>query len=121
MNKGSKTWVFPDGDLPQPGDKEPFGHEALIILNINDQDTKIELDFYFEDGEPVKNITVAIKAERVKCFRLNDPIGDPSYQVPFGQYALVLRSEFPVIAQIGRMDITQPNLAYYTTMGHSLD
>ena len=121
MQKGSKTWVFPDGDIPQPGDKEPFGHESLVILNMNDKDTKVEFDIYFDNAEPVKNITATIKAERVRCFRTNEPLGDQKYQVPFGQYSLVVRSELPVIAQMGRMDVTQPNLAYYTKMGHALD
>lgn len=121
MKKGSKAWVFPDGDIPQAGHQEPFGHESLVILNMNEHDTKVEFDIYFDSAEPVKNITAIIKAERVRCFRVDKPIGDQHYQIPFGQYSLVVRSELPVIAQIGRMDVTQPNLAYYTTMGHPLD
>ena len=121
MKTGSRTWVFPDGDLPQPGDTEPFGHESLVILNMNDRDTKVEFDVYFDKADPVKKLTAVIKAERVRCFRTNEPIGDQKYQIPFGQYSLVVRSELPVVAQIGRMDVTQPNLAYYTTMGHALD
>jgi hypothetical protein len=35
--------------------------------------------------------------------------------------ALLVESEQPVIAQIGRMDVRQPNLAYYTVMGFPLD
>jgi len=121
MNTGKKVWVFPDGDLPQPGDKEPFGHESLVILNMNDRDTKVEFDVYFDNADPVKNLTAVIKAERVRCFRTNEPIGDQKFRIPFGQYSLVVRSELPVVAQIGRMDVTQPNLAYYTTMGYALD
>ena len=119
MNTGKKVWVFPDGDLPQPGNKEPFGHESLVILNMNSKDTTVEFDIYFDNADPVKNITAVIKAQRVRCFRTNEPFGEQRYQIPFGQYALVVRSEF--VAQIGRMDVTQPNLAYYTTMGYALD
>jgi hypothetical protein len=121
MNTGKRVWVFPDGDLPQAGNKEPFGHESLVILNMNDKDTNVEFDVYFDKAEPVKNIKSVIKAERVRCFRLDKPIGENNYQIPFGQYALVVRSQLPVVAQIGRMDITQPNLAYYTTMGYALE
>jgi hypothetical protein len=121
MKHGSRTWVFPDGDIPQPGDKEPFGHESLVILNMNEADTKVEFDIYFDKAEPVKNIKSVIKAQRVRCFRVDKPIGEQNYQIPFGQYALVVRSELPVIAQMGRMDVAQPNLAYYTTMGYPLD
>jgi len=121
MSTGKKVWVFPDGDLPQPGNKEPFGHESLVILNMNDRDTKIEITVYFDNAPPVKNITSLIQAEKVRCFRLDKPIGEQNFQIPFGQYALVVRSELPVVAQFGRMDVTQPNLAYYTTMGYALD
>ncbi|MGD9519572.1 MAG: sensory rhodopsin transducer [Armatimonadota bacterium] len=41
--------------------------------------------------------------------------------MPFGQYSLRLQSNVPVVAQIGRADVRQPNLAYYTVMGYSTD
>ena len=121
MNTGKKIWIFPDGDLPPAGDKEPFGHESLIILNLNPKDTNVCFDIYFEDTEPVTDITATVKAQRVRCFRLDKPIGDNNYQIPLGQYALVLRSELPVVAQFGRLDVTQPNMAYYTTTGYATD
>ncbi len=31
--QGSRTWFFPDGDIPEPGDVEPKGHESLLMLN----------------------------------------------------------------------------------------
>ena len=37
------------------------------------------------------------------------------------ELALVVKSEQPVVAQIGRMDVSQPNLAYYTVMGYGSD
>ena len=43
------------------------------------------------------------------------------YQIPLGQYALKLESTVPLVCQIGRMDVQQPNLAYYTVMGHPTD
>lgn len=116
---GKKTWVFPDGDLPPPGDKEPHGHESLVIINSNKEDAEIDLILYFEDKPPEKDIKLIVKGERVKCFRLDKEIGDGrKIKIPFGQYALILRSSEPVVAQIGRMDIRQPNLAYYTVMGY---
>jgi len=46
---------------------------------------------------------------------MDQPIG--SFRTPFGQYALKVQSTVPVICQIGRADVRQPNLAYYTVMG----
>lgn len=117
--KGKRNWVFADGDLPPVGDKEPYGHEALMITNLNEEDAKITIDILFEDKEPVKGINLTVPAERVKCIRLDKPIGDINYQIPKGQYALVLHSNVPVVAVFGRLDVRQPNLAYYSVQGYS--
>ena len=119
MSAGKKTWIFPDGDIPQPGESEPHGHESLIVLNTTKNKATIKVTLYFEDKEPSRDIVVSVEAERVRCFRMDQGIGDAEkVPVPFGQYALKLESDVPVIAQIGRMDVTQPNLAYYTVMGY---
>ena len=44
MSAGKKIWVFPDGDLPAPGDGPQKGHESLIVLNSSDQDSKISFE-----------------------------------------------------------------------------
>ncbi len=120
MAEGRKTWILPDGDLPPAGeDGLPLeGHESLIVLNTGDEDAHIELDVYFSDREPESGIKLLAPARRVTCFRMDKPVGDRQYQVPFGQYALRLRSDVPIIVQMGRADVRQPNLAYYTTMGY---
>ncbi len=116
---GSRTWFFPDGDIPAPGDHEPFGHESLIMLNPNDEDAEVAITVYFEADEPVVLAPQLVAARRVRCIRISDPVD--GYQIPLGQYALELESSVPIICQIGRMDVQQPNLAYYTVMGHPVD
>ncbi len=59
-----------------------------------------------------------VEGERVRCIRMDEPVGEQAYRVPFGQYALLLESSTPVVAQLGRMDVRQANLAYYTVMGY---
>ena len=112
---GRNVWFFPDGELPDPGDRDPKGHESLIMLNPNGSDANVSITVYFPDAEPVRLDPVLVQAERVRCVRMDEPIH--GYQVPNGQYALKLESDTPIVAQIGRMDVQQPNLAYYTTMG----
>lgn len=121
--EGKRVWIFPDGDLPPAGDPGlPLeGHESLIVLNTGDQEADIEIDVYFEDREPETGLKVAVPGRRVRCFRLDRPLGDTGFEAPFGQYALRLRSTVPVVAQIGRADVRQPNLAYYTTLGYGTD
>lgn len=120
---GKRVWIFPDGDLPPPGDPGlPLeGHESLIVLNTGEQDADLEIDVYFEDREPETGLKAAVPGRRVCCFRLDRPLGDTGFEVPFGQYALRLRASVPVVAQIGRADVRQPNLAYYTTLGYGTD
>jgi len=120
MAEGRRTWIFPDGDLPPAGEEGlPLeGHESLIVLNTGDKDAHIEIDVYFEEREPEEGLKVEVPARRVRCFRIDQPLGDRGFEVPFGQYALRLRSDVRIIAQIGRADVRQPNLAYYTTIGY---
>jgi hypothetical protein len=115
--EGSKIWVIPDGDLPPPGDGDFPGHESLIILNTGSREAEIEMRIFFEDRQPVKGISLSVAAERVKCFRLDKPVGREGYKIPAGQYALRLESTEPVFVQFGRADVRQPNLAYYCAMG----
>ncbi|MDD2441451.1 MAG: hypothetical protein GX821_04260 [Clostridiaceae bacterium] len=116
---GKKNWLFCDGDLPPAGDREPLGHEALMVTNLNAQDVHLVIDLYFEDREPVKGLTAMVAAERVHCFRLDQPLGDQRFQIPSGQYSLVLHSDLPVASVFGRLDVRQPNLAYYSVTGYA--
>mgnify|MGYP001307506397 CR=1 FL=1 len=113
---GKKIWFFPDGDLPEPGSGELLGHESLVILNPNSSDADISITIYFTDRDSVDLDAGSVGAQRVRCIRTNEPIDE--FQIPFGQYAMKIESSVGIIAQIGRMDVTQPNLAYYTTMGY---
>lgn len=117
---GKKVWFFPDGDLPAPGDGGEygfFGHESLVILNPNDADATATITVYFTNSPPKVLNAGVIAANRVRCIRTNEPID--GYQIPRGQYAMKVECSVGVVAQIGRMDVTQPNLAYYTTMGYA--
>ncbi len=118
---GRLVWIFPDGDLPPAGDPNlPLeGHESLVVLNTGDTDARIELDVFFSDREPETGILLVAPARRVTCFRMDQPVGDRDFQVPVGQYAMRLRSNVPIVAQLGRADVRQEKLAYYTILGYS--
>ena len=116
---GAKIWYFPDGELPPAATKgtmEP--HEALMIFNLNAEAAKVKLDIYFKDREPIKGVKLSVPGERVVNFRMDHPDEIGGVEIPRGvQYALRVRSGVPVVCQMGRLDATQANLAYYTTMG----
>ena len=116
---GHCNWVFTDGDLPPRGDGNLPGHEALIITNVGTEKANMTVDILFEDKEPKKGIKLSLEGERVLCIRLDYPFGEEeAYQIPFGQYSLVLHSDIPVVATFGRLDVRQPNLAYYVVNGY---
>ena len=88
------------------------------MLNTGDQDAHIEMDVFFSDRQPESGLKLLAPARRVTCFRMDKPVGERQFQVPFGQYAPRLRSDVPIVVHLGRADARQVNLAYYTTMGY---
>ena len=119
MEKGTKNWVFCDGYLPPKGDNPEFeGHEALMLTNLNDEKTKIELVLVFEDREPEDGIFVELDGMRTTCIRLDKPLGPQKYQLGESvQYTIWVKSELPICACFGRLDVRQTNMAYYSVEG----
>ena len=116
MEKGKKNWVFCDGYLPPHGDNPEFeGHEALMITNLNAEKATIELMFVFEDKEPIAGIQYTLDGMRTRCIRLDKPIGEQQLMLGESvQYTIWLKSDVPVCACFGRLDVRQTNMAYYS-------
>lgn len=119
MEIGKKTWVFADGDLPPQGDREPLGHEALMVVNNTDKAAHLELEFLFEDKDPKAGVKLEVPARRVNCFRMDYPLGKEGYEIPSGQYAVILTSDVPVVCLYGRLD-RRPDMAYYPIGGYAV-
>lgn len=119
MEIGKKVWVFADGDLPPRGEEEPFGHEALMVVNTGDKDARICMDLLFENQGPKEGILLHVPAERVCCFRMDEPLGEEKYQIPPGQFAVLISSNVPVVAVYGRLD-RRKDMAYYPVAGYSV-
>jgi len=122
MNKqnGKLLWVFPDCELPPPGESLLKGHESIIVLNMNGSAANIGMTLYFTDREPIKLSPTQVNAERVRCYRLDNPADMDGFVVPREtQYAVKLECHLPVIVQYGRLDTRQSDMAFYTTMGFS--
>lgn len=117
---GKKTWIIPDCELPQPGEGKMKGHESVIIVNDNDFDVKINVTVYFTDKECYDKIEWNVGAKKVRCFRMNNLADMCNFEVPFEtQYAMKLESSGNIVVQYGRLDNSQPNLAFYTTLGYA--
>jgi hypothetical protein len=119
QNGGAKRWYFPDGYLPEKSTEGTLdSHEALMLLNMNESEAHIKIDIYYADRDPVKDIEINVDPERIKTIRLDKPGELGGHEIPvLTQYSLRVRSDIPVVAQFGRLDATQSNLAYYGTMG----
>lgn len=116
MEIGKKIWVFPDAELPPVGDNEIPGHESIIITNVNDRVAHIKLMLIYTDKEPV-SFPVEVAARRVRCLRTNQEKDFGSYTAKFDeQYAIMLESDVPVVAQYGRAEPRKVN--FYTTLGY---
>lgn len=117
MNYGKKVWVFPDAELPPKGENLIPGHESVIITNVTEREAKIKITLIYTDREPV-SFETAVPPMRVRCLRSNE-------EKDFGihtarqeeQYAIMLESDTPIIAQYGRAE--PRTVAFYTTPGYS--
>jgi hypothetical protein len=95
-------------------------HEALMLFNTHEKEARASLDIFFSDRPAVKDIKVFVPAESIKTLRLDHP-GDLAGLVipPLTQYGLRVRSDLEIVAQFGRLDTTQVNMAYYGCIGYA--
>ena len=117
---GKKLWLIPDCELPQPGEGVAKGHESVIVVNDSDNDAVIDVKLFFTDKDFEHEIKWTVKKNRVRCFRMNRLEDMCGFEVPFEtQYAMKLTSSENIVVQYGRLDNTQSNLAFYTTLGYA--
>ena len=116
MNYGKKVWVFPDAELPPVGENPIPGHESIIITNTGDVTANIKITLFYTDKEPVWFMTT-VDARRVRCLRTNEEKDFGAFTAKFEeQYAILLESDVPVVAQYGRAEPRK--VAFYTTPGY---
>ncbi len=116
MNYGKKVWIFPDAELPPVGENEIPGHESVIITNVTDECAHIKFTLLYSDREPV-SFMAEVGAGRVRCLRSNNENDFCGFTANEGeQYAIMLESDVPVVAQYGRAEPRVVN--FYTTPGY---
>lgn len=116
MTCGKKVWVFPDAELPPEGENLITGHESVIITNVSDEAANIKVTLLYTDKEPVSFMT-EVAAKRVRCLRSNRAEDFGAYTAVEGeQYAIMLESDVPIVAQYGRAEPRVVN--FYTTPGY---
>ncbi|MDK2906342.1 MAG: hypothetical protein PWQ66_303 [Petrotoga sp.] len=115
---GKYVWFLVDGELPEPGNDEVKGHEALCILNPNKKEAKINITVYFKDKEPVRDIQIRIGAERMMDIHINDPKEMGGYKMPvMVPYSLKIESDVKIIVQHSRL-ITEHRYPIFSTIAY---
>ena len=116
MAYGKKVWIFPDGELPPRGENEIPGHESIIITNVSEKAAQIKITLLYTEKDPV-SFYAEVAAMRVRCLRSNEEKDFGPYTAVEGeQYAIMLESDVPVVAQYGRAEPRTVN--FYTTPGY---
>ena len=117
--QGKKTWIIPDGYLPEKSNGDFVSHEAVCVLNLGSQKAEIELSIYFEDQEPLHGFKASCGGERTNHIRLDQISNQQGEKIPRGvPYAIKVVSTQPVIAQHSRMDTSQKELSLMTTVAY---
>ncbi|HEX6498650.1 MAG TPA: sensory rhodopsin transducer [Micromonosporaceae bacterium] len=117
---GQTTWVIAEGYIPsQSNGPQPqmLSHETVCMLNTGDTDAHVEITVYFKDREPVGPYRVTVPARRTLHQRFND-LTDPEPVPRDTDYASVIRSDVPIVAQHTRLDSRQDANALLTTIAY---
>ena len=70
--------------------------------------------------EPADDLLIEVKARRVRCLRTNEEKDFGEHTAVMGeQYAILLESDVPVVAQYGRAETR--TVTFYTTPGYACE
>lgn len=118
MEFGKREWLIADCYWPEittPG--HYVSHEAICVLNTSDKDAEIAITLYFEDREPMTGFTAVCGARRTSHIRMDALKSGDGSAVPMGvPYAALVVSTQNVVCQYSRIDTTQVNETFGTTM-----
>jgi hypothetical protein len=95
-------------------------HETVCLLNTSDQEAHVEITIYYSDRDPVGPYRVSVPARRTRHVRFND-LKEPEPIPRDTDYASVIESDVPIVAQHTRLDSRQAENALITTIAYAGD
>ncbi|TSB47261.1 sensory rhodopsin transducer [Alkalicoccobacillus porphyridii] len=117
---GKKSWFIPDAYIPERSSGALESHEAICVLNCQQDMAILKITLYFEDQDPIEEIEVRVKGRRTLHLKTNI-LEKEGRRVPVGvPYAIEVQSSQPIIVQYSRLDTTQPELALMSTIAYSV-
>ena len=117
---GKTVWAVGDGFMSSTKSGGFVSHEAICVLNVSGRCAHITYEVYFEDKEPMKGFSAVVENERTNHIRLDNAINDKGEKIPLNTpYALLIKSDVPVIVQHSRLDVSQPDYSLMTTIAYN--
>lgn len=120
---GRKRWAIAEGYIPgwsHGPEPQMVSHETVCLLNASDQDAHVEITIFFKDREPAGPYRVTVPARRTRHVRFND-LTDPEPIPKDTDFASVIESDVPVVAQHTRLDSRQAENALMSTIAFAAD
>ncbi len=90
-----------------------------MITNCTDETANIRLSVLFSHREPQGKPSAYSPRQEGKVLPAGRTYLSGGYQIPFGQYALMLESDRPVVAVFGRLD-RRKDVSYYSVAGYGV-
>lgn len=118
---GATRWAIAEGYIPawsHGPEPQMTSHEAVCLLNAGDRDAHVSITLYFADREPAGPYELTVPARRTRHVRFND-LADPEPVPRDTDYASVIESDVPVVAQHTRLDSRQSANALLSTIAYA--
>ena len=118
---GCKRWAIAEGYIPgwSNGPEPQFtSHETACLLNVGNEEARVEITVYFADREPAGPYTVTVPARRTMHVRFNE-LTDPEPVPTDTDYASVIESNVPIVVQHTRLDSRQAENALLSTIAYA--
>jgi hypothetical protein len=120
---GRTRWAIAEGYIPawsHGPEPQMTSHETVCLLNTSDQEAHVEITIYYSDRDPVGPYRVSVPARRTRHVRFND-LKEPEPIPRDTDYASVIESDVPIVAQHTRLDSRQAENALITTIAYAGD
>lgn len=120
---GKRRWAIAEGYIPSWStgkSREMESHETVCLLNTGDRDAQVQITVYFSDREPAGPYLATVPAQRTLHLRFNE-LDDPE-PIPRGtDFASLIESDVPLVAQHTRLDSRQAELGIMSTLPYGSD
>lgn len=118
---GATRWAIAEGYIPAAShgpEPQMTSHETVCLLNAGERDAHVEITIYFSDRDPAGPYRVTVPARRTRHVRFND-LADPAPIPRDTDYASLIESDVPVVAQHTRLDSRQAENALLSTIAYA--